>query len=235
MLFQHVFNTFQDHHICDPRCIHSPPYTEEAEVQRIFKENNLYYPVPVTVEDASPLQGFPWIKPSDFLKTMASYNDLSNILGGFSNLWEAEPMLVTFWERYRRVFPAFGLFEQVDRGVCTYKQCIPLYLHGDEGITYKKNGVLIISFQSPLGFGTSKRPQELSLNLRNMGEAGLPMNFLKAGMLTRMVNVICPKDLGFDRKFPSNMSLTGFVPKHGTLNSFQVQGLYIYRVQVFEK
>ena len=145
------------------------------------------------MEDASPLKGFPWIKPSDFLKTMATYNDLSNILGGFSTVSDAKDVLTTFWQRYRMIFPHFGLFQRD----CELSQCVPLYIHGDEGITYKKGGVLVISFQSPLGHGTSKRPQEMSLNMERMGEAGLPMNFVKAGMLTRMVNVICPKDLGW--------------------------------------
>ena len=125
---------------------------------------------------------------------MALYNDLGNILGGFNDMASAAPLLEVFWQRYRKIIPKFQLFERVDAGQCTYRQCIPLYLHGDEGVTYKKGGVLVVSFQSPLGFGTSKRPQEMSLNLESMGESGLPLNFVKCGMLTRMVNVICPKD-----------------------------------------
>ena len=125
---------------------------------------------------------------------MALYNDLGNILGGFPDIATAAPLLEVFWQRYRKIIPKFQLFERVDAGQCTYRQCIPLYLHGDEGVCYKKGGVLVVSFQSPLGFGTSKRHQQMSLNLQNMGEAGLPLNFVKCGMLTRMVNVICPKD-----------------------------------------
>lgn len=140
------------------------------------------------------MEKFSWLRPSDFIQTMAMYNDLGNILGGFSTIAQAAELLEVFWQRYRLVFPEFQLFPRVDAGLCTYKQCIPLYLHGDEGICYKKGGVLIISFQSPLGFGTSKRPQEMSINLENMGEAGLSLNFVKCGMLTRMVSVICPKD-----------------------------------------
>lgn len=159
---------------------------------KVFSDHKLLYPVPVTTESESPLSGFPWVQPSDFLKTMAEFNDLSHILGGFSNISEASQLLDTFWDRYRKVYPDFELFKDL-RGR-SLSQCIPLYIHGDEGVTYKRHGVLIMSFQSPLGFGTSKRPQEMSLNLQNMGEAGLPMNFLKCGMYTRMLMVCCPKD-----------------------------------------
>lgn len=163
-------------------------------MQRVFKANDFFYDVPMTVEDQQPLKDFWWLKPSDFLKTMAKNNDLGNIMGGFSTIAKAAPLLETFWERYRVVYPQFQLFERVDAGICCYRQCIPLYLHGDEGITFKKGGVLIMSMQSPLGFGTSKRPMEMSLNLEKVGESGLPLNFVKCGMLTRMVMVICPKD-----------------------------------------
>ena len=168
--------------------------SEEQHVFKVFDDHKLLYPVPVTTESESPLSGFPWIQPSDFLKTMAEFNDLSHILGGFSNISEARQLLDTFWDRYRKVYPEFELFKDL-RGR-SLSQCIPLYIHGDEGVTYKRHGVLIMSFQSPLGFGTSKRPQEMSLNLQNMGEAGLPMNFLKCGMYTRMLMVCCPKDAG---------------------------------------
>ena len=75
------------------------------------------------------------------------------------------------------------------------EECVPLYLHGDEGVTYKRGGVLILSFQSPLGFGTSKGDKDLSLNLQDLGEAGLPLNFNKSGMYTRMLMVVCPEEL----------------------------------------
>lgn len=165
-------------------------------MQRVFKENNFFYPVEMSVVEQAPLTGFVWLKPSNFIQTMAAQNDLAHILGGFSTLARAANLLETFWERYRVICPHFQLFQRVDAGLCRLRDCIPLYLHGDEGITFKKNGVLIIAFQSPLGYGTSKRPQEMSLNLQNFGESGLPLNFLKSGMLTRMVSIICPKDFG---------------------------------------
>ena len=166
--------------------------TKETAVQKVFKENNFFYDVPMTVEENPPLRNFPWLKPSDFLRAMATYNDLSNILGGFTSVARAGPLLEEFWHRYKVICPEFELFHRVDPS--NYKRCIPLYLHGDEGVTFKKGGVLVMSFQSPLGFGTSKRPMQMSLNLENLGDSGFPLNFVKCGMLTRMVCVICPKD-----------------------------------------
>lgn len=59
-----------------------------------------------------------------------------------------------------------------------------------------KQGVLILSWQSPLGYGTSRRPREMSITLEAMGESGLPMNFLKSGMYSKLLTIVCQKDRG---------------------------------------
>ena len=91
-------------------------------------------------------------------------------------------------------FPHHELWNDIDAGRKQASQCIPLYLHGDEGTTYKRQGVLIVSWQSPLGYGSSRRPHHMAVNLADMGEAGLPLNFLKSGTFTRMLTIITPKD-----------------------------------------
>lgn len=145
--------------------------------------------------EEGPLKGLAWLKPHNFLEALDRYNDLGHLLGGFQNMMSAKPILSTFWERYRMVYPQFELFAEFDAGRKRPEQCIPIYFHGDEGVTYKKNGVLILSWQSPLGYGTSRRPREMSINLEEMGESGLPLNFLKSGMYSRMLTIVCQKDL----------------------------------------
>lgn len=167
---------------------------KEREVERVLRNNGLLYDVPITKVETKPLMQFPWLRPRDFLYTMYSHNDLHHVLGGCSSLKQAEPVLQAFWTRYQKIYPEFQLFQQIDRGEKKKEQCIPLYLHGDEGTWYKRGGVFVFSFQSPLGYGTSKRDYDMSMNLKNLGESGLPLNFLKAGMYTRMLMLVCPKD-----------------------------------------
>ena len=176
--------------------MHAQNPAQEEQVLRVFEQHRLLYPVPISEATHRPLVGFPWIRPADFMRAMNRYGDLGHILGGCANLPEAGGMLRTFWTRYEQVCPSFGLFDQIRRGEKQMEQCVPLYLHGDEGVTYKKGGVLVMSFQSPLGYGTSRRAHSLSLNLQNLGESGLPLNFLESGMYTRMLMVICQKEGG---------------------------------------
>ena len=153
-------------------------------------KHNLLYPVDVTEENDPPLHKFPWIKPSHFLESLSNMNDLGILLAGKSSVAEAAPILEVFWDRYRRVLPQHQVFSSGK----PLSQCLPIYLHGDEGITYRKAGVLIVAWQSALGFGSSRRGQEVALNYERMEGAGLPLNMLKSGMLTRLLTVVCPKE-----------------------------------------
>ena len=144
----------------------------------------------MSVEETPPLTGFSWIKPSNFIQTMARMNDMGHLLGGHS-LTQAKSMLLNFWSKFRAIHPQHQLWAE-ERDL---SKCIPIFLHGDEGVTYKKNGVLVLSFQGAIGFGSrsSQRARELESNLRAMGE-GIPLNFLRTGFQTRMLVCVCPKE-----------------------------------------
>ena len=167
-------------------------YQEQAVID-VFKQFDFYYPVKITVEETSPLKGFPWLRPSDFIRSMGRMNDISHLLGGHRSVAAAKPMLLQFWSKFRTLHPRHALWEQLSAGRKTLEQCIPLYVHGDEGVTYKKGGILILSFQPVIGFGCSKRAQEVANMYRSSTEQ-MPLNFLKTGMETRMLTLVCPKD-----------------------------------------
>lgn len=162
-------------------------------MERVFRKHKLIYPIPITTETEPPLRGFPWLRPRDFLKTLHDFRDLGHILGGHSSLAEAKLVLCTFWSRFRKICPEFQVFSEFDCGRLRPEQSVPLYVHGDEGVSFKKGGILILSFQSPIGFGTSKRDMQLYDTLQSLGEPAFPLNFLKSGMYTRMLMVMCQK------------------------------------------
>lgn len=168
---------------------------EEEAVIEVFHHFKLFYPVEITTETEPPLRDVPWIKPSDLLKAMGRMNDMSRLLGGISSVREAAQTLESFWSKYRQIFPQRQLFQEVDRGSKAYSQCLPIYIHGDEGVCYKKGGVLIVSWQSAFGFGCSKRSTELREKFRRLGE-NIPLNFLRTGMQTRLLSIVCPKEKG---------------------------------------
>lgn len=171
------------------------PNEEEAVVE-VFQRHNFYYPVEITVATERPLVGFPWIKPSDFLRALGSNNDLGQVLGGRRTI-EAAGMLRLFWSRYEGICPKHELFGEFRAGKKDPSRCIPMFLHGDEGTTYKKGGVLVLSIQGCIGFGSTKRsPEEVATNQYPSPKEEMPLNFMRPGMETRLLMAVCPKDMG---------------------------------------
>ena len=176
-------------------CTFSAPRSDsnkEEAVTSVFRFHNFYYPLDIAVEQEPPLTEFPWLKPSAFLATMSKTNDLHHLLGGLS-LEDAKPKLLDFWCKYRQLFPAHDLWEHADSGAKPLHRCLPLYLHGDEGVTYRKDGLLVLSFQGVWGHGSSKsvaRPPETY----RANSTGIPLNFLQTGFQTRMLICVCPKE-----------------------------------------
>ena len=160
--------------------------------------------------------GFPWIKPSDFLRALGSNNDLGQVLGGRRTIEEAAGMLRLFWSRYEGIFPKHELFGEIRAGNKDPSRCIPMFIHGDEGTTYKKGGVLVLSLQGCIGFGSTKRsPEEVATNHYPSPKEEMPLNFMRPGMETRLLMAVCPKD-------------RVCMKKHVTFAKRHARGLFIF-------
>lgn len=148
---------------------------------------------------------FPWIKPSEFVKAMSAHNDMRRLLAGKDSLAEAGPMLVSFWKKFQALNPQHELFQTS----LDLARCIPVYLHGDEGTTYKKSAVLIISFQTVYGFGSRKRSLEecMSEYEQELESCGIPVNFCKTGLQTRFLSVVAPKDCTLSNTHACGLSM----------------------------
>ena len=169
------------------------------------------YPVEIAIVESAPLSGYPWIRPSDLLQSMARMNDLSRLLGGMQTVSEAEGVLTAFWKRYRDIFPAHQLWKDVGSGRKKVSQCLPCYIHGDEGTTYRKCGVLILSWQSAFGMGCSKRDKEVAKRATEVG-ASIPLNFIQTGLQTRLLSMVCPKEWR-SAKTPGSCHVDKFHPE----------------------
>ena len=171
---------------------HAPHACEEDGVHQVFADHGFFYPVEISVESNPPLQDFKWIKPSSFIKALHRSNDLSHLLGGLS--WkDSRSTLLDFWNKYKLAFPQHQLWDEVRSGRKDITQCLPIFLHGDEGTSFKRGGILILSIQGAFGTGTSKSNKLAEQNLQAMGE-NIPLNFLGSGLQTRLLICACPKD-----------------------------------------
>ena len=120
---------------------------------------------------------FPYLKASSWVSLMDKKGQLFRLLGlgsSCNDMQAAEPHLLEFWSRYELSHKSHAVFQEAREGRLSLKDCIPCYLHGDEGTTFKKDGVLILSFYCPIGRGvagakTGEDPAALSLNFAGHG------------------------------------------------------------------
>ena len=105
---------------------------------------------------------------------------------------QPNPNYWAFWSKYRSLFPQHELWAEVDSGRKPLTHCLPLYLHGDEGVTYRKDGLLVVSFQGVWGHGSSKTAR-LPENYKATS-SGIPLNFLLTGFQTRILICVTPKE-----------------------------------------
>ena len=83
-------------------------------------------------------------------------NDLGHVLGGH-NLKEAKPIILDFWKKYKDAYPQHHLWDHIAATGKDLAKCLPCFLHGDEGTSFKKGG----TFRGPSDLGRPKGPKNL--------------------------------------------------------------------------
>lgn len=163
-------------------------------MSKVLQNLGVRYPVEFSYNDVGSYPKFPWIRPSSFIKALSETGDLSRLLGGHQKLCDAEPLIVEFWSRHRKTQPHHGIYKKFNNQ--QLKQCIPIYIHGDEGVTYKRSGVLILSLQTPWGKGSGNATAVNDVPPSDLENIGIPLNFLQTTLQTRLLALLAPKDIG---------------------------------------
>lgn len=122
----------------------------ERDVQRLVKVQKTKLDLPISCLQASG-EKVPWISATAWIRYIVKHG-LWHRLAGLSDadrhlspqIWKQ------FWRQYQILCPHFGLF--LEEGV-DYGNLAAFYIHGDEGRTLKKNGLMVTTLQSVLGFG----------------------------------------------------------------------------------
>ena len=164
-------------------------------MSRIFQSFGMLYQVPLSFDPVGDHSHFPWIRPSSLLRTMCSTGDLRLLLGGIPTMSEAKGALESFWSIFQSVCPEHGVFRKLreSKGRLSTSQLIPILVHGDEGTTYKRGGMLVLQFTGVIGQGSKKSetPEEWH---KHMASCGIPLNLIQNAMTTRFLTFLCPKD-----------------------------------------
>eukprot|EP00438_Fugacium_kawagutii_P009561 Skav231891 [mRNA] locus=scaffold708:316769:318364:- [translate_table: standard] len=133
-------------------------------------------------------QQLPWICPTKWLRFLVDQGLWPRLAGCGPNDYEgARENWTSFWREYQKINPDFQLFEldNVD-----LSRTAAFIIHGDEGRTLKKGGMLVSSLQSALGFGFD---QKRIRRRNNASPRRLQVNFAGHSYTTRFVVSTIPK------------------------------------------
>ena len=130
---------------------------KEDIVARCFAKHGLRLNVEMSYGCVGDYSRYPYIKPESFIKALDRAGKLDKFLGlgeQVRTIEAAGPSLTDFWNKFKLIHGTHQVFELAASGRVKLHQCVPVYLHGDEGTTYKKDGCLCMSMHCPLGRGT---------------------------------------------------------------------------------
>ena len=153
---------------------------EEDIVARVLAKHALRCDVEMSRGLVGRDTSFPYIKASSWIKNLDETGYLQNLLGlggtplnsnSCSTLELAGPTLRQFWSKYELAHGDHEVFNLANRGKLLLEQCVPIYIHGDEGTAYKKDGALVMSFFCPIGKGV------VCQKVGDIGDGSLHMNF----------------------------------------------------------
>ena len=131
-------------------------------------------------------KNLPWINPTAWLRYIINHG----LLYMLSGLRFYERHLVgrtwqEFWTKYQGLNPAFDLFNS---GHFDPTTPIGLFVHGDEGRTLKRNGLMVTTLQSILGQGFDRKRLK-----RPRDDMKLHVNFKGHTFITRFLVSALPK------------------------------------------
>lgn len=161
------------------------PTKSEKGVQRVIRKQKTRLDLELSDINVAGIT-IPWISPKTWLEFFIRMGLWYRLAGlDFERKADAGTVWEHFWNRYEELHPHHQIFDApFDR-----RRTAAIYIHGDEGRTLKKGGVLITSIQSCLGAGFDKKRLKRTID----GSYKLQVNYQGHTFTNRYVCSILPK------------------------------------------
>lgn len=158
----------------------------ERDVQRVIGRQGTKLNIPVKTLEIKGLQ-IPWIDPLDWMVWILKKGLWPRLAGVAPGQYDvADTCWKQFWTEYQKLVPNHQVFDFPNFDMSKTAACM---IHGDEGRTLKRHGIMITCFQSALGEGfDSKR-----LLRRNVVGGRLKMNYAGHSFTHRYLMSAMPK------------------------------------------
>ncbi|CAE7875722.1 hypothetical protein AK812_SmicGene32295 [Symbiodinium microadriaticum] len=172
----------------------SVPLTHSEDgVHKVFEEAGCLLPVQMNHVDLPTQKAVPYVTMSSWVKFLVSTNRLKYLIGT-SVVSERESLCSEFWARFEKIRPRHPIFSMARGGKVQLKDAIPILHHGDEGRTYRKSPIMILSTHGMLGTGCSKADIKQDSNVA-MHENPMLLNMLGSTITTQFIFTALPQKI----------------------------------------
>lgn len=158
----------------------------ERDVHRVIGKQKTALEIPMKNME---IKGFtiPWLSPRDWFTWIIGQGLWPTLAGAEPNDYKSSAAIWTdFWSTYKRLVPEYEVFQMdnIDMG-----RTAAVLIHGDEGRTLKRHGIMVTAVQSALGRGFDSKRLRLGAN----GRWELKVNYVGHSFLHRFVTSAIPK------------------------------------------
>ena len=159
----------------------------ENSLTNVFTDFGLQAPVPISYKAIGLDYLQPVLSVKDFITCLSNEGKLDILFMGHGPA-EYEQ----FWLRYQKLNPNHPIYKTHQHRLA---QCLPLFLHCDEGTSVKRRGLMVIQYQCILGRGSS----------HSKGD----MNYIEPSIKTRyLYSCILANEYGGSRQNKPLLELT---------------------------
>ena len=138
----------------------------ESRAGKALVRHGLSCPAQIDSIDIGLENPHPMLRISSMLKVLALNDSLSTLWGSGDS--DPTAVLAKFWRRFRAHQPSHQVFRQHANEL---HRVLPLFLHADEGETLKNAGIMIVSWESPIGLGTSTQDAPTDMGMNYLGSS----------------------------------------------------------------
>ena len=128
----------------------------ENRLPKTFEQHGLQAPVPVTYTNIGLKEAHPTLPLRSILETLNLVGKIDHLLVG-----NGPAELRRFWNNYRKLHPQHDAFND---HATRLHACVPMMLHLDEGTSFKKKGIMVLSVQPVCGRGSRRSNTSTGIN-----------------------------------------------------------------------
>ena len=161
------------------------------EFHRVLQQHGCSIPVPLEYVDLPSQKDVPFIRLSSWVSYLGRSQRL-HYLTGTADAKLRKALCLEFWRRYERIRPGHPIFKLAREGGVRLETAIPVLHHGDEGRSYRKTPVMVVSTHGMLGRGCRQAKLQAGLPIK---ETAMDMNFVGSTVTTHFIFAALPASL----------------------------------------